>query len=242
MSFWDVFPYTLLSLVPIAWLALHHFRKYREAEEQLKRMLAEFGFTDITATEPDIIGKIRETKNRRYQVNYKRIYKRSRMDCTIYYIEYTVGKEKAERQRMMVLESPYLDLPRFTLYPRLVMGRFLGKLLTRILSYAFAGRNTRPIPLTSYPEFDKAYMLYGSDSPAVNQIFSGAVVRHIMSRKHNLYIEANKDVMVVSPVRKNGQKRYKTFGRELLNVWIEDTHDMFRLFRSGEIARQSIVQ
>jgi len=109
------------------------------------------------------------------------------LDLTLFDYQYTLGKGKSStrgRQTIARMQSPFLKLPKFILFPEDFFAK-MGKML---------GRSDINFPES--PEFSKKYVLRGEDESATRAIFSPAL-RQALEPLQHLTVEGAADLLFV---------------------------------------------
>lgn len=71
----------------------------------------------------------------------------------------------------LLFVSPYLQLPRFLLHPRIQFGGKLADLANRFIQWA-ASYEGQPVDLSDHPEFSQRYFISGKDHASIRKFFT----------------------------------------------------------------------
>jgi len=201
------------------------------------RLLLEYGFFEIPRPEQAFIDLIAELHRReRGRIRIKDVFCRSRADSRIYlFTVMASGSSNTAAPKTAAVVSPYLDLPRFFLCPKLNFGGLIGTALNKIIE-KYAGQRLSQVSFDGEYDFDKKYLLFGEDESTVRRLFSDSLRRRLIE-KHGLFqIEGVRDTFIFAEYDFKNYKSNRRLNREKLHVIIDDAGTLLRLFREVTFA------
>jgi hypothetical protein len=173
---------TIIILIIIGFVLLfgavlvYSIRSNAKARARKEEAAQAAGFTPLPSPPPEICARIIELHEKPGRTRFKlqNLSTKSFPDGEMYLfdLEETSGEDNTQLAAQDVLiVSQYLQMPRFSLVPRLEAGGKLGEVANRVLEWA-ATRQGKRIELTGHAEFDRRYWVTGPDREAIDRFLT----------------------------------------------------------------------
>ncbi len=206
-------------------------RKARRKQREEKRLFREFGFEEITQPPEDLLNMIsglRPRLNRKFRI--ANIYCLSRSDATLRIFDIFNSGNNSSSQKAITVTSDTVSLPRFSVYPRVNFGGFLGRFVNKLV-VKIAGKDMIEIKPNRQERFLQKYLLLGKDEEAVSALFSGNLAMRILEKERLYHIEALGNMFMFSAFDPKTNRTYWRIERERLRHIIDDARMFVRIFQ-----------
>lgn len=221
-------------VVALALLALVAFavfkvaRHMKQKNEERRATLRSLGFEPMAPADRDVLDAVvdlcRRFKGDSYRVD--NVLQRKGSDHRLLLFDLHDISGENHHPGLLAVMSRRLDLPRFTLYPRLEMeGRlaaFANTLLEKVV-----GHQGKTVSFPHHPSFDRRYFVRGRDEDEIRRFFDDERL-DALTPKQYLMVEAGGDAFTVDRIRLPG----RATGSDLADVAerVEEAQSLLRLF------------
>lgn len=148
----------------------------RKRRDQKKYDSLVLGFQEIDNPPPWLVDRILHLHQKidHQKLRVENVYEKADFDYELYLFD--VWDDSGDSSDLLhdpeiAVVSRSLDLPRFSLVPKVVQEGRLAHLANWLLD-KLASRQGKKIPFESYPEFDRRYVVIGEDERAIRHFFS----------------------------------------------------------------------
>jgi hypothetical protein len=212
----------------------------RQIKAEESRRLGEFGFTEVKEPVDKLAERVSRLHRReRKNIQLVNVYRHNSPVGEIYIFGIRSGHPKSSSQKTAGVIAPGLDLPRFSLYPRIDLGGLIGKALNKLLQ-AIAGRDMSCIHLENNREFEEKYILFGRDIEAVRQTFSGDLQQRLLEKNYLFQMEASGDTFIFAGFDPKNHKLNRRLDRQYLKNAVDDARMFIRTFRKSIDIRETV--
>jgi hypothetical protein len=156
----------------------------RTNAEQKRQVANTLGFTRLDPPPGDVTERLIPLHQKGYhqQLEVRNLHSLNRPDCALYlYDVWDVGSSDhdLETASAVALIAPELDLPRFSLIPKIKVVGWTGTMANQFIE-KLVGLHTQVISFDDHPHFDQRYFVSGDDEFAVRRYLSGPVLAALM--------------------------------------------------------------
>jgi hypothetical protein len=203
-----------------------------------KEALLALGFQTVENPDSSLLKNLITlyTKRESQKLSLRNMYQRRENNYLLYL--YEVWSETSDGQELqekwgLAMVTPYLNLPRFTLIPKIDMtGRF-ASLVNRLLEKVTVQGNVK-IEFTGHQQFSSRYLVTGKDESAVRQLFSDRLLKRLSETSY-LQVDGNRNFLIFSryDLKRGKQKREM----EDLTSRLEEARSFFKLMMEEAAVR-----
>jgi hypothetical protein len=217
-----------VSGIAIFVLIVTAIRRTQTMKAEQNRLLREFGFVSLKRVEPTLEERVRSlVPQHQKSIRLVNIHQLDRNDGKVYIFDLYTGGKNSSTYKSIAIISQYLNLSRFSLYPKINLGGIIGKALNKMIKY-IVSRNLREIILDNNPEFMNKYQLFGNDRDSVKEIYSGDLPRRLLEKADLFYIQAEGDTVLFSRFNPETRQYYHYLNRKSLQSIIDDARMLVR--------------
>ena len=231
LGFLIAFAILLLAGLGILWVIRANRRSSAQRLERAKAL----GFEPLEELDQAVLQRL----NRLYRANHKQdlqpknVFEQRQNDAVFYMMDImdTSGDESSDLgEDVVVIVSPYLSLPRFSLAPIPKMdgrmGGLINKAIDQLMDVVGARQGLVRVPFDQYPEIDENYIIFGSDPDLLMNYFTSSYMSGFFNIKPKYEITAGGDTLIVKVVFPD----YKKSRDEIVRQQYNDAEAMFRYF------------
>jgi len=226
----------LVSVVVGLFITIIYFAITSERKRKKKKQetLLSLGFHPVRELDSGLLDtlKLLYQKRDHQKLELKEFYTRKTGDYDIFLYEVwdNSGNDTDLQDAWgLAIQSPYLDLPRFTLVPRIDMPGKFASLANRFIEH-LVSKQAHKIVFDQYVPFSKRYMVVGENESAIRQFFSDRVLDRLSETEY-WQVDADHHLFTYSQFE---FKRGKQPGNlEQLNQRLENIKNLFQLFSQG---------
>lgn len=193
----------LIVIAVVALFALIVFamiRANRRHTEKRAELAAAFGFTPVQHPGRDLLERIASLQPRRgVPLELRNVFSKVTADGTLYLFDLwnTSGDDDSVMQeKAFALVVPGLNLPRFSLFPRIEIPGKLAGLANRVIDWAVSQSGER-ISFEENPAFIEHYIITGEDETAVRQALNSALCNRLI-QFDNIVFQVGGDTLCAS--------------------------------------------
>jgi hypothetical protein len=224
-----------LLLIALAVLALVAFVVYRivlhvrRKSAERRAALRSLGFEPIHSDDPEVVSTIvdlcKRSKGDHYRVD--NLLERRDSDHRLLLLDLHDTSGDNHHPGLLAVTSPRLDLPRFTLFPRLETEGRLAAVANALLE-RLVRHQGKPVGFSSHPAFDGRHFVTGPDEEAIRRFLDEDRLGALAQKQH-LVIEAGGNAFTVDRLNLRGGQRG---GSDLTDVAgrVEEAEGLLRLF------------
>jgi len=198
-----------------------------------RQRLALMGFSPVAHPDPELSERLSALSRRHGggRVRVRNVLRKDADGYQLYILDATTqrGESASDTQETVVLVSPRLRLPGFSLFPKVEAGGFLAETANRVM-VTLLGRMMPAIEMPEHPEFARRYTLFGTDEAGVRAAFSDDILAHL-SEAPGLVVEAGGDTLTLARLPMPG-KAAKT-ALPPLEESLREAAVLFDLLRAG---------
>ena len=203
-----------------------------------KESILALGFQAIDNPDPSLLTHLIAlyTKRESQKLALRNFYQRRESESLLYLYEVwneSSGDNDLQEEWGLAMASPYLNLPRFTLIPKIDMTGRLASLVNRLLEKVTVQGNVK-VEFTDHQQFSSRYLVTGKDESAVRQLFSDRLLKRLSDTS---YLQADGDQNFLT-FSKYDLKRAKQKGKmEDLANRLEEARSFFKLMMEEAAVR-----
>jgi hypothetical protein len=226
-----VTPLIALAVLALAallvWIVLHARQKSAERRAALRSL----GFAPVPSSDAEVVSTIVDLCKRSRGDSYRvdNLLERRGSDHRLLLFDLHDTSGDNDHPGLLAVMSRRLDLPRFTLYPRLETEGRLAAVANAVLE-KLVRHQGKTVAFPAHPSFDRRHFVSGGDEGAIRRFF-GEDRLAALAEKQYLMIEAGGDCFTVGRVYPRGRPS----GSDLDDVSqrVEEAEELLRLF-SGQ--------
>lgn len=194
----------LLIILGAAILAvILFFAINRQRMQQINRLknIASLGFVRADQEVERISDLVSEFKRNSdsAQVEVKNLFYKVVPDGKIYLldvVDHSEGEQTPFGEMAVLIQSKQLSLPRFSIYPKLMVDGMLGNLVAVFLERLYAKLGQK-IEDWHDPEFERNYVVIGENETAIREVLNGTLLDYINGLR-GFVIEFNRDMILLN--------------------------------------------
>lgn len=177
-------------------LIFYSLRTQHQTEKRKKERAQSAGFIPLPQPSSQlserIIGLYLNSRRKRFKISGVSSKVFPDGELVLFDLKETSGDDDTQlADQGLMIVSPYLDLPRFSLVPRLELGGKLAEYANRFVLWA-ASSAGKPIESMGHVEFDQRYWASGKDHQAIRRFLTPDRLDRLASLQ-NLNLEAGGD-------------------------------------------------
>ena len=203
----------------------------RREGERRRQAAQQLGFTPI---EPDPaltekISRISQRGGKQSVFRLRNVFRKNLLDGEMYLFdldEVSAEESGAPQQQLVAIVSRYLNLPPFTIFPKVDQEGLAADLANRMLAWAIS-QVEGPVDFPEYPGFQERYLLSSPDPDAARAYFDEHILRQLAQTRLYL-LRGGGDAFVFSQVDLTG----KAPTSETLSRRVDLALDLFRILQS----------
>ena len=223
----------LVAAVIIGLFLLAVYGMVSSEKKRIKRKREDIlssGFHPIENPDPSLVKHLLSlyTKRESQKLSLRNLFQRRENDYLLYL--YEVWNEGSDDNHLyeewgLAMASPYLNLPRFSLIPKIdTPGKFAG-LVNRFLE-KLTVKGSVKIEFADHLPFSRRYLVTGEDESAIRKLFSSRLLNHLSSTSF-LLVDGDRNLLTFS---KYDLERAKRNGKmELLSSRLQEARAFFQL-------------
>ena len=195
-----------------------------------KEALGALGFQAVENPDPSLLTHLISlyTKRESQNLALRNFYQRRESDSLLYLYEVwneSSGDNDLQEEWGLAMASPYLNLPRFTLIPKIDMpGKFAGMVNHFLEKLTVQGKIK--VEFSDHQLFSQRYLVAGDDETAIRKLFSSRLLNRLGDTSY-LQADGDKHFLTFS---KFDLKRGKQKGKmEDLANRLEEARSFFNL-------------
>lgn len=217
----------IVSIFGLTVFGMISSEKNRQARK--KESILALGFQAVDNPDPSLLTHLIAlyTKRESQKLSMRNLYQRRENDYLLYL--YEVWSESSNDNDLheewgLAMVSPYLNLPRFSLIPKVDMpGKFAG-LVNRFLEKLTVPGSIK-IEFPDHLPFSRRYMVTGTDEAAVRKVFTTILLNRLSDTSY-LLVEGNMHFLTFS---KHDLERRKRNGKiEHLSNRLQEARSFFQ--------------
>lgn len=218
-----------LILLSVIWMVSSD----RKRKTEKSFIASELGFYPMETPEDHFFRKVvhLHQKQAHQCLELRNLYQKKEADATFYLfdlIESSGDSSDLMAEGVIAVNSPLLNLPRFSIFPKIDMEGKFAELANRFLTWAVEQSSNR-IVFETDPHFERRYMVCGEDERAVKQFLSDYHLSRL-SRGEYWQIEAEGDMFTLSKVEFTSRENNKVAD---LSERLREARMIFDLFRQS---------
>jgi hypothetical protein len=175
-------------------------RQVRKEKEQKRQLAESLGFHPLDQVPTQVSERIRSVrpgKHGRYELRHVAEHTIPDGDCYLFDLASTGGDEnRVVEEGTLAVISPGLDLPHFSIYPKVGLPGNFSSLANKALSW-ITSLSLPAIPMADFPELDRQYFVNSDFEPGLRQILTPDLIDFLI-RTPGLVIHASGDTLTVS--------------------------------------------
>jgi hypothetical protein len=219
----------LLFGLGIFWMIRTSRRRSAQRLERAKSL----GFEPLEVLDQAVLQRLNRLyrANHRQELDPRNVFVQHRNDAAFYLMDIVdVGGDESSDlgEDVVVIVSPYLSLPRFSLAPMLKMdgrmGGLMNKAVDRLMDMVGTRQGLVRVPFDQYPEIDDNYIIFGSDPNLLQNFFTSSYMSGFFNIKPKYEITAGGDTLVVKAIFPDREKSRD----EIVRSQYDDAEAMFR--------------
>ena len=226
----------IVGLFVLAVYGMISSEKRRQARK--KEAILALGFQPLDKPDPALVENLLAlyTKRESQKLTLRHMYQRRENDYLLYL--YEVWSESSNDNDLheewgLAMVSPYLNLPRFSLIPKVDMpGKFAG-LVNRFLEKLTVPGSIK-IEFPDHLPFSRRYMVTGTDETAVRKVFTTILLNRLSDTSY-LLVEGNKHFLTFSKHDLENRKRNGKI--EHLSNRLQEARSFFNLMMEETVVR-----
>jgi hypothetical protein len=194
----------LALVVFFVYRVVAHFRQ-KSAEH--RAALRSLGFEPVSSSDREVVSSIVDLSERWKGDHYRveNLLERRGSDHRLFLFDLNDPSGDNHHPGLLAVMSRRLELPRFTLYPRLDMEGRLAAFANTLLE-KLVGHQGKTVGFPAHPKFDGRHFVRGSDEDEIRRFFDDDRL-DALAEKQYLMIEAGGDAFTVDRLNLRGQKR-----------------------------------
>lgn len=194
-----------------------------------KESILALGFQAIDNPDPSLLTHLIAlyTKRESQKLSLRNLYQRRENNYLLYLYEvWTESDEGQDLQEKwgLAIASPYLNLPRFTLIPKIDMTGRLASLVNRLLEKVTVQGNVK-VEFTDHQQFSSRYLVTGKDESAVRQLFSDRLLKRLSDTS---YLQADGDKHFLTFSKYDLKRKRQGSKKEQLSDRLEEARSFFQ--------------
>ena len=155
----------------------------KKRREKKRLLLQSLGFHAVVHPDPELVEQLQSLyKKRPHQkkrIDNMHFRKEGAGEIFIYEVWDETGKDNdLDEAYGMAVCSPYLDLPRFTLFPKADIPGKMAALANRMLE-RLVPQDQHIIKFEKHDSFTKRYLLLGNEEERIRHLFSENIITHL---------------------------------------------------------------
>jgi hypothetical protein len=220
----------LLFILAFLWTVSRQKEKSRRV---LSRALA-LGFEPVEEGDDKLLKRLSELHKKfgHQEIEIRNLYRRRGSDYQLYLFDlWDASGDSVDQiqESCIAVVSPLLDLPRFSIFPKLERDDFLSELVDRVFN-AVISRSMSVIGFENHPAFDDRYYVAGEGGDAIRALLSDHVLWRL-SRDKFWHVEAGGDLFTFAKFDLGSFG--KLSGEVDLKERVKEALIVFDLFRTG---------
>lgn len=193
------------AIILLTVIILTAARSRREKLDRQQQRASALGFRPLETPPPNLTEKLRQIRQSSRQGSFRleQVYHRPDFDQDFYLVD-VVDSNDSQGQWLgpetLVVVSPNLTLPRFTLASLPDMGgtdevpEYAEKILASAFSLLSNSLGIDRIKISSSPEFNRRYVVFGRNPSAVQNLFTPSLTSYLLGITLPLTLEGEGDV------------------------------------------------
>lgn len=214
-------------------------RSRREKMARQEKRVSALGFRPLEKAPPELTDKLSGLRlsDQRRQFQLDHVYHRADFDQDFYLVDVVDSSDEQDMwlgPETLVVVSPHLALPRFTLIslPEMedqgIMVDLAEKMLESAFSWMAGSLGVERIDFPSSPDFETRYVVFGSSQAAVRSLFTPSLIDYLMGVTLPLTLEGEGDLFAAGLSYTSSRKR-----KPMLNDLYREVIDLARVLKRG---------
>lgn len=221
-------------LIAMAALALVAFVVYRivqhvkQKSAERRAALRSLGFEPVSASDREAVSSIVDV-SRRWKGDHYRVQnllERRGSDHRLFLFDLNDTSGDNHHPNLLAVRSRRLELPRFTLYPRLDMEGRLAALANAVLE-KLVGHQGKRVGFPDHPSFDRRHFVSGPDEDEIRRFFDDHRL-DALAEKQYLMVEGGADAFTLARLRLPGRPQVSDLTEVAERV--QEAESLLRLF------------
>jgi hypothetical protein len=191
----------LAFMALFAILIILAMRREKRRIQEKTEILAGLGFELVNPPDPAFVDRVVQLRTRwgrnQYSIRFCSVLKSWEYTAYVFDLWGRSGKNtRLAGENSMAFISSELQIPRFSLMPKMKIPGFLSGMLNSLTEKLLAQHGGR-VEFPDVPSFEETFIVAGENHDAIRKLLSGPVMDFLTSR--NPYqIEADADMVVIS--------------------------------------------
>jgi hypothetical protein len=223
-------PLTVLAVLAlVAFVVFKVVQHVRQRREERRAALRSLGFEPVSATDPEVVARVVELCTRWKGDHYRvdNVLERKGSDHRVLLLDLHDVSGENHHPALLVVTSRRLDLPRFTLSPRIEMGGRLAAFANAILEKVVSHQGKK-VSFPMHPSFERRHFVSGPNEDEIRRFFTDSRLAALAEKQH-LLIEAGEDVFTVDRLYLRGRQP-GTSDLTDVSERVEEAESLLRLF------------
>jgi hypothetical protein len=211
-------------------------RSAKKSEKLIKRSNTILGLSQTNSPEQPFLDRIVNLFQRSDgRVAITNVFFDDRLDYRIYLFDlyhWSGNDDTPSVSSVVSVSSPYLNLPRFSLYSKSNVAGILGTALNKIIHYSASTEELTRVAVGSDPNFDRKYALYGFEIDAIKKTFSDQLLRRL-GETENYMIEARGDTLALRRFDFEVERSRGDLSSDKIRGLLDDAVRLYELFKKS---------
>jgi len=194
-----------------------------------KQAILAAGFQAVDNPDPSLLAPLISlyTKRESQKLSLRHMYQRRENDYLLYL--YEVWTESDEGQDLqeewgLAMASPYLNLPRFTLIPKIDSPGKFANLVNRLMEKVTVLDNVK-VEFEDQQQFSRRYLVTGKDESAVRQLFSNRLLNRLQDTSY-LQVDGHQNFLTFS--KYDLKRKRRDSKKDKLSERLEEACSLFQ--------------
>jgi hypothetical protein len=198
-----IVPWLIVALIVTIFISVVYSMFISEKKRKIKKQesLSALGFYPLQEFDLEMLEKLKSMyqKNEHQEIELKEIYYRHEGDHDLYL--YEVWNKSSDDNDLkeefgLAIRSSHLNLPRFTLAPKITMSGKLAVLANRFLEFLLKDQEQK-ISFKHHSEFSNRYMIFGKNESIIRQLFKERILNRLSETQY-WHVEGTEDLLTFS--------------------------------------------